>query len=336
MINSIKINTKKEISNIFLAPMSGVTDYPFRVIASKFGNPNLICEMIASKELIKREKSTISRAKKHTEDKDIPFIIQLLGRDPYEILEAAKISVDKGADVIDINMGCPAKKVTSGAAGAALMKEPELANSIIELLVKKLKVPITVKMRLGWDKDNINVIELAKDFESSGMSMLTVHGRTRDQFYNGKADWNFISKIKDNIKIPLIANGDIDSIDKAKQCLLVTKADGLMIGRAALGSPWLPSQIQSSINDNVKPKDISLDSIYNIIADHYEMLLSYYGTERGNRISRKHFSWYFSKLNISQEYKTVLSEIFTQTNPVKINSIIKTHILGNTGIFIDG
>ncbi|MBT4203140.1 MAG: tRNA dihydrouridine synthase DusB [Rhodobiaceae bacterium] len=335
-MSSIKINSSKTISNVFLAPMSGITDYPFRVISSKFGNPNLICEMIASKELIKKDKSTLLRAKKHTDNNNIPFLIQLLGRNPDEILEAAKISVDNGADVIDINMGCPAKKVTSGDAGASLMREPKLAVSIIELLVKKINVPITVKMRLGWDKDNMNVIPLSKDLESSGMSMLTVHGRTRDQFYNGLADWSYISKIKDNIKVPLIANGDISSIDSAKECLRITKADGVMIGRAALGAPWLPGQIQSYINDNIKQEDQPLNTICNTIITHYEMLLSCYGIERGNRISRKHISWYISKLNTTHDVKVFLSEIYKQTNPIKVKSMIKSYLLSNNEIYLNG
>jgi|TARA_B110000305_G_scaffold98795_1_gene111435 tRNA-dihydrouridine synthase B len=332
---SIKLGSSKNISNVFLAPMSGVTDYPFRVIASKFGNPNLICEMIASKELIKQDKSTILRAKKHTNNKDIPFIIQLLGRDPNEILEAAKISVDNGADIIDINMGCPAKKVTSGAAGASLMREPGLAVEIIELLVKKINVPITVKMRLGWDKNNINVIQLAKELESSGISMLTVHGRTRDQFYNGNADWNYIAKIKDSLNVPLIANGDITSIDKAIECLSITKADGIMIGRAALGLPWLPGQVQSYFDTNIEASYLSLNSIYKVIIDHYEMLLSYYGNERGNKISRKHISWYMSKLNTIHDPKEFISELFKQTNPVKVRSMIKSYLTYNKRIALN-
>jgi tRNA-dihydrouridine synthase B len=248
---ALYLGTTKLQSKILLAPMAGVTDQPFRRIIREFGNFLMFSEMIASNAVIRNVKKTFKMLK-GTEDEYTS--IQIVGSDPKIMAEAAKLSVDLGARFIDINMGCPVKKIVKSEAGSALMKDEKLATKIIKSVVKAVEVPVSLKMRLGWNHEHKNAREIAKIAEDSGIQMITVHGRTRSQLYSGKADWKAIGEVKEVIKtIPIIANGDIASIDNARKCLYESGADGLMIGRGALGSPWILKQIQDNIEIQVNP-----------------------------------------------------------------------------------
>jgi len=241
----IQIGNIQLQDNVLLAPMSGVTDLPFRRLVKKFGAGLVISEMIASRAMILQTRESLKKCQK--DDMQYPMSVQLAGCEPLVMAEAAKLNEDLGANIIDINFGCPVKKVVNGFAGSALMKDEDLATRIMEAVVKAVKIPVTMKMRLGWNYENLNAPSLAKRAEDVGVKMLTVHGRTRCQMYNGSANWQAISLVKAAVKIPLIANGDIKNADDAKKALKLSKADGVMIGRACYGKPWLISQINAEL-----------------------------------------------------------------------------------------
>lgn len=269
-------------NRVVLAPMSGVTDLPFRKLAWRFGAGLVVTEMVASRELVANKGESWARLK----NADMtPHVVQLAGREPYWVAEAAKIAADNGAGIIDINMGCPAKKVIGGYSGSALMRDPDLALSMIEATVKAVDIPVTVKMRLGWDHNSLNAAEISLRAEQVGAQAIIIHGRTRMQFYEGKADWAAIKPIRDAIKIPLIANGDVLTKDDAVQILALTGADAVMVGRGAQGQPWLPATIAGY----EKP---SVSMIADIAVEHYEAMLDFYGVEAGLRHARKHVGWY--------------------------------------------
>ncbi len=274
--------------------MSGITDLPFRRIVHQMGAGLVIAEMVASKMLAGEHKQTLKRVMGSADIS--PYVIQISGRDPIETAQAAKVAADLGADMIDINMGCPARKVVKGLAGSALMKEPDLALSIIEGVVGAVDVPVSLKMRLGWDEHLLNAVDIAIRAEQAGIQMFTVHGRTRNQFYKGQADWLAISDVVKAVSVPVIANGDIISFSAVEECLARSPAHGVMIGRGAQGRPWIVGQYGARLATNTLPAKPSLGEKQAIILAHYEDMLSFYGMDLGLRNARKHLGWYVDDL----------------------------------------
>lgn len=265
--------------------MSGVTDLPFRQLAFRFGAGLVVTEMVASRELVFNAAESWSRLKGAGLT---PHMVQLAGREARWLAEAAVIAEANGADIIDINMGCPAKKVIGGYAGSALMREPDHALSLIEATVKAVKIPVTVKMRLGWDETSINAPEIAARAEAAGVQLITVHGRTRMQFYEGRADWDAIAAVRAAIRIPLIANGDVETVEDANEILRRSGADAVMVGRSCQGRPWHAGVLAG----HAGPKQTQIPDL---VVDHYQMMLEHYGADVGIRHARKHLGWYLDR-----------------------------------------
>ena len=287
-------------SNFLLAPMSGVTDYPYREIVKKFKPGLVFSEMIASRALLAQNSKTMKMIKKTD---NYLSAVQIAGCDPEVMAEASKICEDKGADIIDINMGCPVKKVVNGYAGSALMRDEMLATKILESVSNSVKVPVTLKMRKGWDDNSLNAPEIAKIAENCGIKMITIHGRTRCQMYKGKSDWKFVKNVKSNVKIPVLVNGDITNTANLKQALKESEADGVMIGRGSYGKPWIFHELNSNkknfkINDNFKKQ---------IILNHLQLSLDHYGKDVGLKSFRKHLGWYSKSINNSNEFRSKIN-----------------------------
>jgi tRNA-dihydrouridine synthase B len=302
----IKIGNIELKNNVLLAPMSGVTDLPFRKLVEKFGASLLISEMIASRAMIMQTKSSMQKCQRN--DSSIPTSVQLAGCDPDIMAEAAKLNEDMGADIIDINFGCPVKKVVNGFAGSALMKDEDLATKIMSKIVKAVKIPVTMKMRIGWNMQNLNSPSLAKKAEDSGIKMLSIHGRTRCQMYNGSADWEFIKNIKNFVNIPVIVNGDIKNSDDAKKALELSNADGVMIGRGCYGKPWLIEKISKELRDDYSFIEPSIEEQKNIVLDHLNDMIEYYGERIALNLAKKHIGWYSNGLNGSANYRAKINQ----------------------------
>ncbi len=301
----IKIDNITLQDKTLLAPMSGVTDLPFRKLVKKFGAPLLISEMIASRAMILQTRESLKKCQK--DDSVYPLSVQLAGCEPKVMAEAARLNEDLGADIIDINFGCPVKKVVNGFAGSALMKDEDLATRIMEAVVKAVKIPVTMKMRLGWNYENLNAPSLAKKAENAGIKMLTVHGRTRCQMYNGNANWELISRTKEAVKIPIIANGDIKNTEDAKKALELSKADGVMIGRACYGKPWLIAQVNAELRGETPMPTPSIEEQKEIVLNHFKEMIDNYGEQTAIPLARKHIGWYSAGLKNSSEFRAKIN-----------------------------
>jgi tRNA-dihydrouridine synthase B len=294
-------------NNLILAPMAGITDAPFRELCTQFGAGLTVSEMVASNPVLRHHPRTLLRAE-HFENSGLRSV-QILGTNPHDLADAARFNVENGAQIIDINMGCPAKKVCSVAAGSALLRDENLVKHILDAVVNAVDVPVTLKIRTGWDAENKNALTIAKIAEDSGISALTIHGRTRACKFEGFAEYETIKRVKQAVKIPIIANGDIDSPQKARFVLDETGADAVMIGRAAQGNPWLFAEISHFLKTGTRLDLPTKNEIYRVLTLHLENLYSFYGTNLGVRLARKHIGWYFRHLeNIDLELKKQINQ----------------------------
>jgi len=290
---------------VLLAPMAGVTDRPFRSLVRRFGAGLVFSEMVASQAMIREVKKTLQMIE--PAGKDDILAVQIAGGDPIVMAEAARLNVDRGARIIDINFGCPAKKIVSGEAGSALMRDEVKAAKILEAVVKASSVPVTLKMRLGWNHENMNAPCLAKIAEETGIQMITVHGRTRQQFYNGSADWSLIRPVKEAVRLPVIANGDIKTEEDMLAALALSGADGIMIGRGSYGRPWVLRQMMDFLATGQKTPEPPLAERYQIMLAHFEDMVSTYGDYAGLRIARKHMGWYSKGLPAASEFRAAVN-----------------------------
>jgi tRNA-dihydrouridine synthase B len=305
----MQIGPIKLKNNLIVAPMAGVTDRPFRQLCKLMGAGMAVSEMVASNSLLWGSEKTIRRGNHEGEVE--PRVIQIAGADPAMLAEAAQYNVDRGAQIIDINMGCPAKKICNVSAGSALLQNETLVARILEAVVKAVHVPVTLKIRTGWNRDNRNALTIARIAEESGIQSLALHGRTRACMFAGDAEYDTIRAVKQAVKIPVIANGDISSPEKARYVLEYTGADAVMIGRAAQGRPWIFREIEHYLNTGEKLPPPEVDEIHSVLLGHVEDLYAFYGTFTGVRVARKHISWYTKGLAGSAAFRHAMNQLQT-------------------------
>jgi len=311
----VQIGSISVKNNLVVAPMAGVTDRPFRQLCKKFGAGMAVSEMVTSNSLLYGSQKTLRRAN-HEGEVD-PISVQIAGADPKMMAEAAQFNVDHGAQIIDINMGCPAKKICNVMAGSALLKDKPLVQKILSSVVNSVDVPVTLKIRTGWDTKNRNAIEIAKIAENIGIKALAIHGRTRACLYMGDAEYDTIAAVKQSVNIPVIANGDITTPEKAKYVLDYTGVDGVMIGRAAQGKPWIFREIDHYLKTGKHLDNPSIDEIKNVTVAHVNELYDFYGENAGLKIARKHISWYTKGLKNSANFRHYMNTIETVDEQIK-------------------
>jgi len=317
-LKPIKIGPVEVASPVILAPMTAVTDLPFRRVVKRYGAGLTVSEMIASQAMVRETRQSLQKAL--WDPAEEPVSMQLAGCEPRVMAEAAKLNEQRGAAIIDINMGCPVKKVVNGEAGSALMRDLKLATAIIGATVKAVTVPVTLKMRMGWNHDSLNAPELARIAEDLGVRMITVHGRTRCQMYKGEADWAFVRSVKQAVAVPVIVNGDICSIEDSREALRQSGADGVMIGRGAYGRPWLLGQLMADLGGaGVRPEP-SLDEQLETMLEQYADMLSLYGTRTGVNLARKHIAWYTKGLPGSAELRNSVNQ---QDDPAVVTRMLR-------------
>lgn len=302
---------------VLLAPLAGITDLPFRRLVARFGAGLVVSEMVASEEVVRARPEARARAELGLQEQATS--VQLAGRDPYWMAEGARFVEAQGARIIDINMGCPSKRVTTGLCGSALLRDLDLAQRLIEAVVKAVKVPVTLKTRLGWDDTLHNAPDLARRAEGAGVQMITIHGRTRCQFYKGQADWSAIRAVKDAVTIPVIANGDITDAASASRALRLSGADGVMIGRGAQGAPWRLAEVAHALYGAPPPKVPEGGARARMILDHYDDMLTFYGRDLGLRMARKHLGWYLEEAGLPHAREAIL----TSTDPAEVIELVQ-------------
>lgn len=315
-LKKLKIGNVELENNIILAPMAGVTDLPFRMICKKYGNPGLVCnEMVSSKAIFYEDEKTIEMLK--YSNKERPISMQIFGNEPDIMGKAAK-SICEKADIIDINFGCPAPKVVKNGDGSKLLLDLELVEQIVKEVVKNSTKPVTAKIRKGWDKNNIVAVEVAKIIEKAGGDAIIIHGRTRDEFYSGTADWNIIKKVKQEVNIPVIGNGDIKTVEDAVNIFEQTNADGIMIGRGALGNPWIFKEIEHYLENRAKLQEITNEEKFKVILEHFKLLLEQKGEYTATREIRKHIAWYVKGLKNASNVRDEINKIESKDKFEKI------------------
>ena len=320
VLKPIQVGPVRIDSPVILAPMTGVTDLPFRRAVKRYGAGLTVSEMIASQAMIRETRQSLQKSL--WDQSEQPVSLQLAGCEPKVMAEAARLNEQRGAAIIDINLGCPVKKVVNGEAGSALMRDLPLAAAIVEATVEAVNVPVTLKMRMGWDHSSLNAPELARIAESAGVKMITVHGRTRCQMYKGDADWRFVRKVKDAVSIPVIVNGDICSVEDARSALRQSGADGVMIGRGAYGRPWLLAQAMAELTKDGAWSEPSLDEQLEVMLGQYDEMLSLYGRHTGVNLARKHIGWYTKGLPGSAELRNRVNQ---QDDPDTVVAMLRDY-----------